>query len=276
MSTCIVGKFESFHRGHQLLIKKAKLYKDEIKLISIWLPIKDVGYNPLFTIKEREELAKSFGTELITVEFEKVKDWSPEKFLQFLNKMGCKRIIAGEDWRFGKGKAGNIELAKTVAKSLGMEVIPVKPITIDGQKIGTSIIRKFLEEGNVKAANMLLGFNYFCTGSVEKGRGIGRKIGFPTINVKCTKALPIKNGVYKVRIKTSKFEDLAIANYGIRPTFKGERCKVLEVHIPGKQVECFSCGEIRVEFLNFIRPEKTFESVEALKKQIEKDIKSLQ
>ncbi len=275
MSTCIVGKFESFHRGHQYLIRKAKEYGENVKLISIWLPIKTKNYQPLFTKEEREELAREFGAKLVTINFESVKNLNPDEFFSLLKRLGCTSVIAGEDWKFGKERAGNIEIAKRIGETLGIKVIPIKPVKIGDKKIGTSTIRELLKKGKIEEANSLLGFSYFCTGTAEKGRGIGRKIGFPTINIKCTKPLLIRDGVYKVKIKTSSFEEIAIANYGVRPTFKSGNRKVLEIHVPEKEIECVLCGTIRVEFLKFIRPERKFSSIEELKKQINLDIQTL-
>jgi len=275
MSTCIVGKFESFHRGHQLLIERAKQFGEDVKLISIWLPFNLKEYVPLFSEEERKELSRAFGVELRNIAFEKVRDMSPEEFFKLLKRLGCRRIVAGEDWRFGKGRGGDISTAMKLGRAYSIDVVPVKPILVGGRKIGTSQIRKLLTEGMVEEANSLLGFNYFCLGSPEKGRGVGRKIGYPTINVSCRKKLILKPGVYKVKVNWDGVVKVGVANFGTRPTFKLGEEKVLEVHIPGEKVECLNCGRIRVEFLKFIREERRFESVEELKEQIAKDIRSL-
>lgn len=228
--------------------------------------------NTLFTLDERRKIARSLGVELVSLDFESIRNLTPEEFFSFLKGMGCESVIAGEDWRFGVNKTGDIKVALKLSRKFKIRLIVVKAKTIDGQRVSTSTIRKFLSKGNVRKANMMLGFNYFCDGTVTKGNSIGRKIGFPTANVLCGKDLPLPNGVYTVRFYVDDRKYNAIANLGIRPTLVNNGERVLEVHVPNRVSLNLYGKYVRVEFLDFLRGEIMFKSVEELKKQIKKDI----
>ncbi|WP_163328878.1 riboflavin biosynthesis protein RibF [Desulfurobacterium thermolithotrophum] len=270
MKCCIVGKFESFHKGHQSLIKEAKEKCNEVFIISIkkW---KD----GIFSDKEREVLAEKFKVKLITFNFEEIKDLTPEEFFLKLKEAGCQKLFAGEDWKFGKGRAGNISTAQELGKKLGIEVkvLPIKKF--NGKKIGTSEIRKLLQEGKISEANKLLGFNYFCLGKVKEGNKLGRKIGFPTLNIEPEKELLMPNGVYEVRVIVDSKNFKGIANLGKRPTVSSAGKKVLEVHVPDILLPELYGKELKIEFLKFLRPEKKFSSIEELKTQIKLDVENL-
>ncbi len=268
---CIVGKFESFHQGHQFLINKAKEICQEINVISI----NKFPPNPLFTPQERSKIAEKLGINLINLQFKEIKDKTPEEFFQTLKSLGCSKLLAGKDWKFGKNRSGNIETAKSLGKKYGIEVLEIPLITNNGKKVGTTIIRKLLNEGKIEEANKLLGFPYFCLGKTIKGDGRGKELGFPTINVKPEKKLIIPYGVYAVNLKINGKNHKGIANYGVKPTFGGNE-PIIEVHIPNEKIPPLPPNtHTTVEFLKFFRREKQFKNVEELKKQIKFDLENL-
>lgn len=263
---CTVGKFNAFHRGHRKLIEEAKKRCDKVLVVSI----RGKGIE-LFSERERQEIAKELGVELLNLPFERVRELSPEEFMEFLKSLGCNTLIVGKEWRFGKGRSAGVKEAQEIGRSLGIEVVPVEPVKEGGEKVGTSKIFELLKEGRVKEANELLGFPFFVVGRVVEGRKVGREIGFPTVNVELERELPLKRGVYAVRLKFDGKEYYGLANYGVRPTFGGSEL-TLEVFIPDETLPPLYGREVRVEFLDFIRPEKAFKTVEELKEQIKLDI----
>lgn len=268
-SCCTVGKFEAFHRGHRFLIEKAKEICSSVKVISI----RKKGER-LFSDKERAIIAESLGVNLIPVNFDSIKELSPQEFFVLLKRLGCKVLIVGKDWRFGRERSGDVELAKELGKIYGIEVLALDTVKEEGKKVSTSRIISLLKKGQIEEANKLLGFPYFTVGKVERGRRIGRKIGYPTVNVSPEKELPLPNGVYAVNLIIDGERLFGIANYGVRPTFGGVS-KTLEVFIPDGELPPLYGKEVTVEFLSFLRPEKHFPSVEELKNQIKLDLEKL-
>ena len=263
---CTVGKFNAFHKGHQKLIEEAKRRCDRV----IALSIRGKGIE-LFSEREREEIARELGVELINLPFEEVKELSPEGFLEFLKGLGCNTLVVGREWRFGKNRSAGVKEAQEIGKKLGIEVLPVEPVMEGSEKVGTSKIFNLLSEGRVKEANRLLGFPYFVIGKVVKGRGVGSKMGFPTLNVEVGRELPLRRGVYVVKVELDGRELYGLANYGVRPTFGGS-VPTLEVHLPGEELPPLYGKEVKVKFLDFIRPERAFKTVDELKEQIKLDI----
>ncbi|WP_456455840.1 riboflavin biosynthesis protein RibF [Thermovibrio sp.] len=265
---CTVGKFNAFHIGHQELINQAKKRCNRVLVISI----RGIG-KELFSKKEREEILRRLKVKVVELPFHEIKELSPEEFFHLLKEMGCQTVVVGKDWRFGKGRKGGVKEALEIGRRLGIEVVAVDTLKVKGVKVGTSLIETLLKEGKVEKANRLLGFPYFAIGKVVRGRGLGRKLGFPTLNVKTDKEIPLKEGVYLVKVKIDSKEFLGLSNYGRRPTFNGKE-KLLEVFIPEKELPELYGREVKVEFLKFIRPERTFKTVEELKKQIKLDLQS--
>ncbi len=268
-SCCTVGKFEAFHRGHRKLIEKAKELCGRVKVISI----RGKG-EKLFTDKEREEIARRLGVELLNVPFSEVKNLSPRDFFKRLKEWGCSVLVVGEDWRFGKGRAGDVKIAEALGKEFGIEVITVPPETEDGEKIGASRIKDLLSKGDLDRANKLLGFPYFAGGVVVKGTSKGKEIGFPTVNVKPFKELPLPFGVYAVNLTVDGKTYRGVANYGRAPTLKNTE-PLIEVFVPEVELPSLYGRTVKVEFLKFLRPEKRFPSVDELIKQIKLDVENL-
>lgn len=268
-SCCTVGKFEAFHRGHRKLIEVAKGLCPSVKVISI----RGKG-ETLFTDEEREEIARGLKIELLNLSFSEVKELTPEEFFNLLKDLGCSVLVVGEDWRFGKDRSGDVETARELGKKLGIEVVTVLVERFNGEKIGATKVRELLSIGKVEEANKLLSFNYFAFGEVVKGSSKGREIGFPTVNVKPFKELPLPFGVYAVNLVVDGRVYRGIANYGRAPTLK-ESEPLIEIFVPGEELPELYGKTVKVEFLKFFRPEKRFSSVEELVNQIKLDLKNL-
>ncbi len=185
---------------------------------------------------------------------------------------GLATIYVGENWRFGRGRRGDITLLVTEAKKLGLSVVSAERINQNGEPISSTRIRTYLEEGRMEEVNALLGYSYFAEGVVTPGKQLGRVLGFPTLNVAWEPDLRPRFGVYAVRVSGAKATVSlpAVANYGLRPTMENVTVPKLEVHV---LAPCpFDTGdELTVEWLAFLRPEMKFSSLEALREQIGKD-----
>jgi len=263
---CTVGKFEAFHIGHQKLIEKAKSLCSSVLVVSI-----DKDRLGLFTSQERESLARTLGVKLLNLEFERVKNQTPEQFFAFLKSLGCTTLVVGEDWRFGRNRAGDVNLATQLGRIVGIEVFTVSAVALEGEKVATTKVVSLISAGEVRRATELLGFPYFCLGKVEAGRQFGRRIGYPTLNIGCFKKLLLPNGVYEVRLWLKGKSYMAVANLGVKPTF-GAVERTLEVHIPDAELPELYGEEVKVEFLSFLRKEMAFSSTKELAKQIQADI----
>jgi riboflavin kinase/FMN adenylyltransferase len=181
-------------------------------------------------------------------------------------------IYVGENFRFGRGRLGDIALLVAEGRKHGVTVFSAPRVNLDGEPISSTRIRGLLETGDIAAANALLGYTYFAEGPVVHGKHLGRTIGFPTLNLGWAPDLRPRYGVYVVRVGGAKTVDTlpAVANYGLRPTVEQTEEPRLEVHVLG---DCpFVAGDmVTVKWLRFLRPEMKFSGLDELKAQIAKD-----
>jgi riboflavin kinase/FMN adenylyltransferase len=221
-------------------------------------------------------------THPFTPEFARIR---AEDFLAWLKQHlpDLVAVYVGHNWRFGAGRKGDVALLVEAGRALGLSVFSAPPVNFDGEPIASTRIRGLLESGDVAGANALLGYTYVSEGTVVPGRKMGRKLGFPTLNLPWTPELRPRFGVYMVRVRgqvekvdlpagqLSQPDPLAVANYGVRPTVEAAGSPQLEVHL---LEDCpFGAGDvITVEWLRFLRPEQKFASLDELKAQIARDV----
>lgn len=277
-----LGYFDSVHVGHREVILTAKRVAEQLKSKLVVFTFDGnlravIGKDKksfVFSSKEREKLILSLGVDKVyfaplTKEFLSL---TKREFLNFLNELyNVKCYVSGSDYRFGKGAEGSVEYLREFAKEKKQKVITTPDVMCEGFKVSTTRVKEFLEKGDVKAVNKLLGTRYFVSGKVIHDRGVGRTLGYPTANVKVLKEKQtLRFGVYKGRVIVDGREYLAVINYGNRPTFNNENV-VLEGHLIGYSGNLYD-KEITFLFDDFIRDVKTFSSKEELIKQLEKDI----
>ncbi len=281
---CTIGNFDGFHKGHReiLHILKEEAEKSNKKsMVITFYPHpkkvlqKDDSHCNITNIETRNFLLTKEGIDyLLVINFnENFYKKSPEEFLNYLKeKVKCKRLIVGHDWKFGYKKEGDIEFAKEFGKKIGLEVIEIPPILKEGKRISSTIIRQLLKKGDVERASKYLGRQFFIFGKIVSGSKKGREIGFPTVNIKPPEDFCLKKGVYAgyVIIKDKKFP--AVINYGNRPTVDGKNVYI-EAHILEPVEEKLEGEFVQIYFLKFLRGEKKFPNVKTLKEQINKDIK---
>ena len=188
-----------------------------------------------------------------------------------VNSLKAKKIIIGYDHRFGRNRNADIEDLKEFGKTYNFEVEEISAKEIDDVAISSTKIRKSLNEGDIETANNYLGYNFMISGEVVKGKAIGRTINYPTANLKLKenyKLIP-KNGVYIVQSTIEGEKIFGITSIGTNPTVGGTE-KTIETHFLNFNKDLYG-KEIAIAFLKYIRNEETFDSVEILKREIEKD-----
>lgn len=202
-----------------------------------------------------------------------------DEFLEQLKQAlpALKSIYVGENFRFGQKRAGDVATLIASGRQLGLGVFSADRIKHNGEPISSTRIRKELEAGEIVSVNDLLGYNYTAMGEIVSGAKLGRQIGFPTLNLPWQPECLPRFGVYHVHFRESGSKEwqAGVANYGVKPTVAYEQqVPALEVH--GLETTDLTAGDsIEVEWLQFIRPEQKFASVDELKAQIKKDCKTV-
>ncbi len=183
-------------------------------------------------------------------------------------------LYVGENWRFGRGRVGDVALLNELARAAGMAVFSAPRLNHNGAPISSSRVRELLAEGAIAEVNALLGYSYFTEGIVERGRQLGRTIGFPTLNIAWEPEMKPRYGVYAVQVLTGQKQSVrGVANYGLRPTVEQTNRPLLEVHLLDTSSLTYG-DKLTVEWLHFLRPESKFGSLEELRRQIENDRKN--
>ncbi|WP_027882801.1 riboflavin biosynthesis protein RibF [Meiothermus rufus] len=267
-----IGSFDGLHLGHQHLLRTAQ---NEAKrrhtplLVYTFDPPSKVfmrGEGFLTDLSEKIELLRELGVEMaLIVPFNQAfAQRSKEDFLQDLRTLEAQCLFVGQDFRFGRGRAGGLADLQTVAPTHVLSLLE-----LGGEPVKSSRIRELLRQGEVDQARLLLGRAYTARGIVQEGDKLGRRLGFPTANLEVAphKILPL--GVFVVRVQTPQGRFGGMANIGYRPTLSGQALR-FEVHLFGFTGDLYG-QELSVEFLSKLRSERKFESLEALRAQLAQD-----
>ena len=197
----------------------------------------------------------------------------PELFIKWIvEALTIKCIVVGKDFRFGHDRAGDYRTLEKFASKYGYEVIVLEKMQEDGRDISSTYVREEIAKGNIPKANHLLGYEYFVKSKVVHGKRIGRTIGIPTINMilPAEKLLP-PNGVYVTKVFVGENWYMGVSNVGCKPTIAGDNPIGVETYIIDFCQDVYG-KEVTVKFLEFLRPEKKFDSIEDLKTQMNADI----
>ncbi len=279
-----IGNFDGVHLGHQKVIFEAKKKAMKNKLpfgIMTFEPIPVMFFNKrikshrINSLYQKINQFKKFKIDfLIIIKFnKKFSKLSAEQFIEkmIFKKTNCKYLYVSKNFRFGFKRRGSIKTLKKFEKQFDYKNLIINPFKKKNKLISSTLIRKKIREGKITEVNKLLNRNWVVDGKVIMGEKRGRKIGFPTCNLKMGNYVVPRLGVYAVKVKTSDFNKKGIANIGYRPTFNGQSL-LLETNIFGINKNLYN-KVISVSFKKFIRGEKKFKSIELLKKQIKTDIK---
>ncbi len=279
-----IGNFDGVHKGHLSLFDLAKKRAAAINGQSVVMtfdphPIKVMKPGngpPLITLTEQKlDLIADAGMDVVfcipfTKQFASI---SARSFVQdiLVDKIGIKEIVVGYDYTFGAGREGNIELLESMGKALDFKVHVVPPVYVENILVSSTSIRNLVQEGKLHEAKRLLGRDYQVEGTVIKGKNRGgRLLGYPTANLALIDELVPKRGVYVVKVLVADQIHDGLTNIGYNPTF-GDGAFSVETHILNFQEDLLG-KKIHIKFIERLRDEKTFASLEDLVAQIERDI----
>lgn len=281
-----IGKFDGVHLGHRRLLQE--LLEQKKKGLAACIFTFDPPPTVLFgtsdgkeltTVREKRLLFERMGVDVL-IEFPLNREtaaMSPEFFVRRIlaEQMNARFIAAGTDLSFGHRGAGNAELLRRLGSELGFSVKMIDKLCIEDAEVNSTYIRELLKEGDMERVELFLGVPYMVMGTVVHGRQIGRKLGFPTVNLlpEEDKLLP-PNGVYESEVfyRGRKFK--AISNVGCKPTVTQDKIAGVESYLYDFSENIYG-EEIEVYLKAFRRPEQRFDSLEALQAQLQQDVKIL-
>lgn len=283
-----LGTFDGVHLGHQVILSQLKEKAAQKKLTATMITFephpqiviqkKDrQAVRILTTIEEKIGILSQLGLDqLVVVHFTvATANMLPETFVDeiLLKKLHMREIVVGYDHAFGHNRSGNLELLQKMSGSKGFDVSSVAPVEIDSLIVSSTNIRKLLAEGQIKKATALLGRNYSVSGLVIKGEALGRKLGYPTLNVQPHsqyKLIPAA-GIYATISRIDNISFRSVTYIGERPTFSGAVQRI-ETHLFNFNQQVYG-KEVEIEFVDYIRPDKKFADEKSLINQIKDDLR---
>jgi riboflavin kinase/FMN adenylyltransferase len=282
-----LGTFDGVHIGHRKILEKVTQNTENGKYESLVLTFfphprmvlqGESEVKLLNTISEKIDLLEKIGIQNLVIHpfDETFSRLTAEEFVKtvLVDRFNIQKIIIGHDHRFGRNRTANIDDLITFGKQHNFEVEQISVQEVNDVSISSTKIRTALLDGNMALANEYLGYNYFLTGVISKGKQLGRTIGFPTANLKIEdnyKLIP-KNGVYVVKSTINKKTVFGMMNIGFNPTL-GEENLSIEIHYFDFDADLYD-QKISISLLKYLRPEQKFGSVDLLKEQLEKDKKT--
>lgn len=282
MKIATIGFFDGVHRGHRFLFEHLRALAEEHGLQPLIVTfashprlVLQSDYRPrlITTLDERRRLLQAYG-EVLVLQFEEVQPLTAQQFMERLHtQYGVQMLLMGYDHRFGSDRLVRPQDYRRIGSRCGVEVVTMSEFIAGEFHVSSTEIRQALETGNMVLAQELLGRPYALTGTVVRGRGIGHTIGFPTANIQPDsgdKIIPL-NGVYAVEVQWADGQRAqALCNIGTNPTV-GNSERTIEVFIPGFEGDLY--GETLIlDFMRYIREERRFDSLDALRAQIKRDL----
>jgi len=281
-----VGIFDGVHLGHRAVIEGAvqsARRSSGVSAVLTFSPHPSVLFNPgdpvrlILDLPAKIARLASLGVEAVVVQpfTAAFAATTAEEFLPLIKRHipGLAGLYVGENFRFGRGRRGDVAMLIAEAKQLGITVLSAPRVNLDGEPISSTRIRERIRSGDMKGAAALLGYAYAAEGIVVHGKHLGRTLGFPTLNLGWSPDLRPLYGVYAVRVSGPKSYGWhpAVANYGLRPTVEESQEPRLEIHM---LAGCpYAAGDhVCVEWIRFLRPERKFSGLEELKAQIARDV----
>ena len=284
-SILLIGNFDGLHLGHQKVCNEAKKYKKKYKLklgVLTFNPLPIMFFNNkmknyrLTNDSQKFILLKKMGIDFVinkrfNLKFSKIKS---EKFIKniIVKKIDPKFIFVSNNFRYGNKRKGDVKELITESKKYGFNVIKPEPLRIKKKVVSSTSIRDLLKKGKIKKANKLLSRNWVINGDVQRGRQLGKKLGFPTCNIDINNYVLAKPGVYSIKVTIDESKKIlnGIAYLGYRPTFEGKKL-LLEVNLFGFNGNLYK-KTLNVYFFNFIRRDKKFKNKISLITQMKKDL----
>ena len=276
----ILGFFDGIHLGHKAVISSAVAFakKQNLKTVLLtfasspakYFKVKNLDY--IYTRDFSYELISRLGVDyIIEKDFSLLANISAESYVESIIKdYAPQAIFTGFNHTFGVNRVGTPDFLELVSKKTGFQYFPVAATLVDNEIVSSTIIKQYLRNGNICKANQLLGDPFVIKSNVVKGVQLGRKMGFPTANMNYPEDIvKLAYGVYKVEV----LGQLAVLNWGVKPTVNNNSKECLEVHIPNFDNDLY--GQIlTLKILEKLRDEKKFSNIDDLKLQIKKDIEA--
>lgn len=283
-----IGNFDGVHLGHQMVVEQLAKKGRQLNLPAVVIifepqPMEFFGKEKVPTRLTRfrekiKQLSQLAVDTVLVIEFN--RQFSSLKADEFVNKvlvegLKVKHLIVGDDFRFGEQRQGDFAFLQKSGDRSGFDVESMDSFLLNNERVSSTLIRDALASGALKKASSYLGRDYSMSGRVVHGKKIGRSINFPTANIKVNRKKSPIQGVFAVRM-TGLGNSLGnrmlsgVANVGVRPTLEGKNALLLEVHLFDFDGDIYGC-HVEVLFIKKIRDEQKFDSLEALKAQIEKD-----
>lgn len=280
-----IGNFDGVHRGHQSVLQQvvARARRDGVDAAALTFDPHPVRhFRPelapflLTPVEERAHWAVHYGLDgLVALPFETIAPLSPEEFVEQILHQGLRAscIIVGEDFRFGKGRAGDIETLRKLASERGIEVAPIEQVELDDEAISSTRIREALQKPDLETVERLLGRPWDIWGTVVHGDARGRDLGFPTANVATPSRLLPPDGIYATEIFDGENRWEGATYVGTRPTFDGEgrTIEAFVIDAPEEGLDLYE-HDVRVAFVGHVRPDAKFDTPEELVEQMTKDV----
>lgn len=281
-----IGNFDGAHLGHQAIFAQLAEQAARFRLPRLVITFEPQPMEffagpkspPARLMRLREKLLAldGLGVErVLCLEFgQRLAALPAAEFIDDLlvGRLGVRYLVIGDDFRFGHHRAGDFALLAAAGQQHGFEVVDNRSYLVDGERVSSTRIRQALAQGHLEQAARLLGRPYGMNGRVAHGDRIGRTLGFPTANIHLHRRATPVYGVYAVLMSGPGLQLWpGVANIGRRPTVQGVR-EQLEVHLLDFQGDLYG-QHVKVDFLHYLRPEQRFESLEALRQQIQRDVR---
>ena len=279
-----IGVFDGLHIGHQAVIGRALESSRQAGGNAVVVtfdphPVRvlrpETAPRLLTSTRHKVKLIERQGVDAVlllefTLEFSKTP---PEVFIQQLVRAANRlcQICVGREWTFGANRSGSIRLLEELAPKLGFQVESVPPVLVDERVVSSTLIRAAVESGDLESAANYLGRDFTILGTVAEGRQLGRRLGFPTANLRAHNELFPPNGVYAAKAWFRENEYGGVVNIGFRPTIENETGeRILELHLFDFDQQIYG-EDVEVAFLRYLRPEQKFSGVDELQAQIQRD-----
>ena len=280
-----IGVFDGVHLGHQAVISTSAEHARALKgtpVVVTFDPHPEKILRPataphlLTATSHKIALIRDLGVgHLLIITFnKKFAATEPEDFVHQLvnDSKPLREICVGHEWSFGKNRRGNLELLKKLGAQFDFNVVGIPPVTVNGEVVSSTTIRQAVEAGDLKKAAEMLGREYTILGTVVRGDDLGKKIGFPTANLSAHNEQFPPNGVYLAEAKLDGTVYPGVVNLGYRPTVSSKTERILEIHLLDFNRDTYG-KDLQVRFIRYLRPEKKFENLDALVRQIKADVK---
>jgi riboflavin kinase/FMN adenylyltransferase len=278
-----LGSFDGVHLGHQALVHATVSLAQRLGVPAVMLSFEPLPREylqaeappaRLTNLRERWRLLQGIGLDaLVLLRFnESLRQMSGAEFLQLLTeRLAVRAVVVGHDFRFGKGGQAHAEFLQSAGQREGFAVQVIEPVQAEGVRVSSSAVRAALSAGDFDRAEQLLGRRYSMRGRVVAGEQLGRKLGFPTANLRLRRRVSPLGGIYAVRVHgVANRIWPAVASLGTRPTVGGVE-PLLEVFLLDYAGDLYGC-ELEVEFVAHLRDELRFESVELMVAQMHRDV----